>query len=259
MTTNKFLLVGMLGLGLMTTPIAWADGPGRGRGNGPAPERGIGPPDRGDEVEPGPPVARPEPPGHSVTPPGLGGNQPPGHGGPNPGRGHGVPRGRTAVCGSEGPALIGPEGQAGASHVAHVEFSAPEDSDSESWARMTYFWVGSSFGYLVNAHQLEPGSEWTLIARATDDSALCLGEATANPGGELHLAASLDLESHLPEDLDPFAEPAEGEALPGASLELVPGDAVDCGAGSVSTEADNVLTSDHDIRFVDVDEVVCPE
>jgi hypothetical protein len=225
-------------------PSPGEPGPGnRGGGNG-GPPPGIVPPDRG-----GPPP----------TPPGLGGNPPPGHGGPIPGRGApGVPRGQNRLCGADGPVAIGPLGQAGASHVAHVSFSPPEDSDSESWARMMYFWIGSSFAYVANAHDLEPESEWTLVARAADESAICLGEATANPGGELHLADSIELDSHLPEDLDPFEPTPEGEDPAGTTLELVPTDAVDCEAGTVSGEADGILTSDHDIRFVDVDEVTCP-
>ena len=259
MKKNPYLLLGLVGLGLATAPLAWADPPGRGRGGEPDPE-GSGP-GLGNSGGSGvvPPGHGGTPPGQSVTPPGRGGNPPPGHGGPNPGQGSaGVSRGQTRVCGADGPTSVGPEGQAGASHVAHVEFSPPEDSDSESWARMTYFWIGSSFDYVLNAHQLEAGSEWTLIARAADDSAICVGDGTVNPGGELHIAETLELDSHLPDDLDPFEPTPEGETPAGTTLELVPSDTVDCEAGSTSTEADSVLTSEHDIRFVDVDEVVCP-
>ena len=253
MKKHTYLWLGLVASGLAFAPLASADGPGRGRGNEPAPER-PGPPGPGNGRGPETP-----PPGHGVTPPGRNDNPPPGHGGPNPGRGHaGVSRGQTRVCGAEGPTAVGPEGQAGASHVAHVQFLPPEDSDSESWARLTYFWIGTSFDYVLNAHQLEAGSEWTLVARAADDSAICLGEGTANPGGELHLAETLELDSHLPEDLDPFEPTPEGETPDGTTLELVPSDGVDCEAGSTSSESDDVLTSEYDVRFLDVDEVVCP-
>lgn len=123
---------------------------------------------------------------------------------------------------------------------------------------MTYFWIGTSFDYVLNAHQLEANSEWTLLARAADDSAICLGDGSANPGGELHLAASIDLESHLPDGLDPFAPTAVGADPVGATLELVPSDSVDCEAGTTTADADTVLTSETDVRFVDVEEVTCP-
>lgn len=238
---------------------AWADGPGRGRGQEPPertqPGRGNAPTDPGN-----PSPGRPDtPPGSGVTPPGLGGNPPPGHGGPNPGLGNGsVLRGNTRVCGADAAPVIGPEGRAGASHVAHVEFSPADDDASLSWARMMYFWIGTSFDYVLNAHRLEPSSRWTLVARATDDSAICLGTAAANPGGELHLAATLDFDSHLPEDLDPFEPTPEGEAPEGATLELLPADGVDCTSGASGAEADSALVSDHAVRFVDVDEIVCP-
>ena len=243
-----------LGLGLVALPVL-AD-PGRGRGHEPDPVEQPGPGNGGNNGN-----GNGNNPGHGGTPPGLGGNPPPGHGGPNPGRGHaGVSRGNTRICGAEGPTAVGPLGQAGASHVGHVNFAAPEDSDSTSWARMMYFWIGDSFDFVLNAHQLEAGSEWTLIARAADDSAICLGDGTANPGGQLHLADSIELESNLPEDLDPFEATPEGEDPEGATLELVPSDAVDCEAGTVTlAEDDEALTSEEDIRFVDVDEVECPE
>jgi hypothetical protein len=232
------------------------------------PGNGNGPPDRSnpDRTRPGNGNGnggdRGGPP---ATPPGLGGNPPPGHGGPNPGNGNGhgnghgeVSRGNTRVCGDDA-AVVGPLGQAGNSQVAHVTFSAPEDSESDAWARMMYFWIGTTFDFVLNAHQVEPGSEWTLVARAEDGSAICLADGTANPGGELHLRDSIELDSHLPDGLDPFEATPEGEDPSGATLELVPSDDTDCDAGTVADDAGDVLTSDNDIRFVDVDEVTCPE
>lgn len=252
-----------LALGLALSAPVFA-GPGNGNGNGP-PDRGD--PDRerpgngnGNGGDRGGPPA---------TPPGRGDDPPPGHGGPNPGNGGGngggngnghgaVSRGNTRVCGDDA-AVVGPLGQAGNSHVAHVTFSPAEDSESASWARMMYFWIGTSFDFVLNAHQVEPGSEWALVARAEDGSAICLAEGTANPGGELHLRDSLELDSHLPDGLDPFEPTPEGEDPAGAALALVPADSADCEAGTVAEDAADVLFSDNDIRFVDVDEVSCPE
>ncbi len=123
---------------------------------------------------------------------------------------------------------------------------------------MTYFWIGSSFDFVLNAHRLEAGSEWTLLARAADASAICLASGTANPGGELHLAATQELDSHLPDDLDPFAPTPVGEEPAGASLELVPSSTVDCATGTTTAEEGAALISEQDIRFVDVEEVTCP-
>jgi hypothetical protein len=257
MTRTTLAALGSLALGIaLALPAAATPGRGNGNGNDPdEPGRRNGPP-----VQTTPPGRAPD-----FTPPGLGGNPPPGHGGPNPGQGNGngnrVPRGQARICGADGAVAVGPLGQAGASHVAHVNFEVAEESDSEAWARMMYFWIGTTFDYVLNAHGLEPGSEWTLVARAADDSAICLGDGTVNPGGQLHLRDSLELESHLPDDLDPFEATPEGEDPAGTALELVPSDGVDCDAGTTTEEEpdEDALSSEHDIRFVDVDEVTCPE
>ena len=257
MVRKSMVALGSLALGIALALPAAATPP-EGRGN------------RGGGNEPTDPGARPPvtAPGRApdFTPPGLGGNQPPGHGGPNPGNGdsnrggrNDVPRGAARICGADGETAVGPLGQAGGSHVAHVNFEVGEDSDSEAWARMMYFWIGSSFDFVLNAHGLEPGSEWTLVARAADDSGICLADGTVNPGGQLHIADSLELDSHLPDDLDPFEPTPEGEDPAGTALELVPTDDIDCDAGTGDTEDEDALGSEHDIRFVDVDEVTCPE
>jgi hypothetical protein len=258
MVRKPLVALGTLALALaLALPAAATPPEGRGGNRG----GGNDPDDPGN----GPPVTAP---GRSpdFTPPGLGGNPPPGHGGPNPGNpggngngGRDVPRGAARICGAEGETAVGPLGQAGASHVAHVNFEVGEDSESDAWARMMYFWIGSSFDFVFNAHGLEPGSEWTLVARASDESGICLAHGTVNPGGQLHIADSLELESHLPEDLDPFEPTAEGEDPVGTALQLVPTADIDCDAGTGETEDEDALSSEHDIRFVDVDEVTCPE
>jgi hypothetical protein len=259
MIRKPLVALGTLALGIALALPAAADPP-PGRGN------------RGGGNEPATPVTQPPhvPPGRApdFTPPGLGGNQPPGHGGPNPGNGgnnggngngNEVPRGAARICGQDGETAVGPLGQAGASHVAHVNFEVGEDSDSDAWARMMYFWVGSSFDFVLNAHGLEPGSEWTLVARAADDSGICIADGTVNPGGQLHIADSIELDSHLPDDLDPFEPTPEGEDPAGTGMQLMPTADMDCDAGTGETEDEDALASEHDIRFVDVDEVTCPE
>jgi hypothetical protein len=260
MRRNIVLTIGSLALGIaLALPAAATPGRGNGNGGGNGPERDPDEPGRN-----GPPISAPGQ-APDFTPPGLGGNPPPGHGGPNPGNGNGgeargnkVPRGQARIC-EDGAVAVGPLGQSGASHVAHVNFEVAEDSDSTSWARMMYFWIGSTFDFVLNAHDLEAGSEWTLVARAADDSAICLADGTVNPGGQLHLRDSIELDSHLPDDLDPFEATPEGEDPVGAALELVPSDDVDCDTGAAETDDEDALASEHDIRFVDVEEVTCPE
>lgn len=274
MVRKPIVALGTLALALaLALPAAATPPEGRGNGNRGGGNDPTGPGNRPPATTPGRPP--------DFTPPGLGGNPPPGHGGPNPatpaghgnpnpgnpggngnGNGNGgrhVPRGAARICGTEGEIAVGPLGQAGASHVAHVNFEAGEDSQSDAWARMMYFWIGSSLDFVFNAHGLEPGSEWTLVARASDESGICLADGTVNPGGQLHIADSLELESHLPEDLDPFEPTAEGEDPAGTTLQLVPTADIDCDAGTGETEDEDALSSEHDIRFVDVDEVTCPE
>src|SRR5688500_5607214 len=166
------------------------------------------------------------------------------------------------VCGDD--EIEGPDGQAGASHVAHVNFAPVEGADeSDSWARMMYFWIGSEFSFVLNAHDVEPGSSWTLVAAIEGEDgaleAVCLGDATANPGGQLHINANFDPESNLPPSFDPFAEDTDETDDAGeVTLSLVPSDAVDCETGALSDDlGDTVLESEEGIRFVDTDELEC--
>ena len=189
----------------------------------------------------------------------------------HPGRGIGrarLHRGNAArACGEDG-VIEGPDGQSGASHVAHVNFApvATEggESDDGPWARMMYFWIGSEFSFVLNAHDVEPGSAWTLVAQIEGEDgaieAVCLGDGTANPGGQLHVHATFDPESNLPPSFDPFAEDSDdSDDADEVTLSLVPSDAVDCETGALSDDlGDVVLESEDGIRFVDTDELVCP-
>lgn len=258
LTRTSVLLAGALGLALASLPTMATPGGGAPRDR-PTPDGSNG--NRGGDRNT-PPGQGTTPPGRGTppSPPGLGGNPPPGHGGPSPGRGAPtVPRGDEGVCGTDGPTAIGPSGQAGGSHVAHVAFESGDADADAAWARMMYFWIGSSFDFVVNAHGLASASAWTLVAHGADGSAICLAEGVANAGGQLHLAESLELDSNLPEDLDPFAPTPGGEAPVGATLELIASASVDCDAGSLAQDATGSLRSEHPLRFVDVEELTCPE
>ena len=160
----------------------------------------------------------------------------------------------------DGLDLQGPEGQSGASHVAHTDFGMidPETGEpvaSSSSARMMYFWYGSTFDFVLNAHQLPAGGEWTLTYQPEplpSTGVVCLGNATVNGGGQLHLAGSVELDSNLPPDLDPTADPATQP--PDALLALVLSEDVDCEGGTMTNfESDLYLWTKARVRFIDTD------
>jgi len=151
--------------------------------------------------------------------------------------------------------LQGPQGQSGASHVAHTDFvkldAAGNVVASDSSARMMYDWYASTFDYVLNGHQLTAGSQWTLTYQPGGTGmVICLGGGTVNGGGELHLANSIDLKSNLPPNLDPTADPSTQP--PDALLALVPTADVDCTAGAMKTaEPDKYLWSQPRVRYID--------
>jgi len=161
---------------------------------------------------------------------------------------------------SGGIDLQGPDGQSGASHVAHTNFGMMDVTTgdavpSNESATMMYLWYGSTFDYVLNAHQLPAGSEWTLTYQPEplpSSGVMCLGNATVNGGGQLHLANSLELNSNLPTTLDPTADASTQP--PDALLALVPSADVDCTGGTMTNFEPNVyLWSNPRVRFVDTD------
>jgi len=160
----------------------------------------------------------------------------------------------------DGLDLQGPEGQSGASHVAHTDFGMIDPATgasvpSASSATMMYFWYGSTFDFVLNAHQVPAGSQWTLTYQPEplpSSGVVCLGNATANGGGPLHLAGSVELDSNLPPDLDPTADPSTqpDDAL----LALVLSDDVDCAGGTMTNfEAGMYLWTKERVRYIDTD------
>jgi len=200
---------------------------------------------------------------------GHGNGPPPSHGGgdgnTNPGGSNSggtkvkAPAG-TCTDESAGVDLQGPDGQSGSSHVAHTDFGLMDVTTgnsvpSDESARMMYFWYGSTFDYVLNAHQLPAGTEWTLTYQPEplpSSGVMCLGTATVNGGGQLHLANSLELDSNLPTALDPTADPSTQPA--DALLALVPSADVDCSGGTMTNFEPNVyLWSAPRVRYIDTD------
>ena len=155
--------------------------------------------------------------------------------------------------------LTGPDGQSGKSHVAHTQFTLTDENGaplgSGPTATMMYFWYGSTFDFVLNAHGLTAGGQWTLTYQPEplpSTGAICIGHATVNGGGQLHLAGSVELNSNLPPALDPTADPSTQP--PDALLALVPSADIDCTAGANTTFEPNVsLWSNPRVRFVDTD------
>ncbi len=161
---------------------------------------------------------------------------------------------------TDGLDLQGPDGQSGASHVAHTDFGMidPATGDavpSASSATMMYFWYGSTFDFVLNAHQLPAGSEWTLTYQPEplpSSGVICLGNATVNGGSQLHLAGSVELDSNLPPALDPTADPSTQP--PDALLALVLSADVDCTGGTMTNfEPAMYLWTNPRVRYIDTD------
>jgi hypothetical protein len=217
------------------SPLAFAKhdgGDGPGDGNGPPPWAGNG----GDH---GPPATNPGSSHHDVT--------------AHPPQG-------SCTDDSTGVDLQGPDGQSGASHVAHTDFGLMDITTgasvpSNESATMMYFWFGSTFDYVLNAHQLPVGSQWTLTYQPEplpSSGVICLGNSTVNGGGQLHLANSLELNSNLPPSLDPTADPSTQP--PDALLALVLSADVDCSGGTMTNFEPNVyLWSNPRVRYIDTD------
>ncbi len=194
-------------------------------------------------------------------------NMPPDSGGPGNAAnapGHGVklqPPATSATCSADDSSLTGPDGQAGSSHVAHTNFGPLDATTGEPVAspdlgRMMYFWIGSTFDFVLNAHGLPAVQDWTLTYQPEplpSPGVICLAHGIVNAGGQLHLAGSVELNSNLPPALDPFAtDPAT--AAPDALLALVPSTDVDCMAGTMTAfHPEDYRFSSPRVRFVDSD------
>ena len=195
------------------------------------------------------PPAHPEHPTHPTTP---------GHG-----NAHRLNPNNLSLCDDPTLTLVGPEGESGKSQVAHTNFlpavqstGEPAAEGTDDWARMMYFWVGSTFDFVFNAHQLDPATQWTLVAIAGDGTGICLGNGTVNGGGELHILGSVDPQANFPTNLDPFA--ARTDTTEDATVQLIPTATVDCTTGAITPGTGNMLVSELGVRFVDVDVLTCP-
>lgn len=155
---------------------------------------------------------------------------------------------------SGGPQPGGPDGQAGMSSIAHLDFVQEDPDTGEpvedgSDGRIMYRWTAPLFDYVFNGHGLEAGSEHTLTYQpqpVPSSGVICLGTGTVNDEGDLHLQNAFELDTDLPADYD--ANPDE------AILALVETADVDCDAGEMTDWLpENYLFGVEGMYYVDSD------
>jgi len=120
----------------------------------------------------------------------------------------------------------GKSGPAGKSNIGHLYLYEKDPGSWEivedgAWGKMKYNLSGESFDFVFNGHELEPGTDYTLIYYPDPwpgAGLICLGSGTVCDEGDVHIKGSVDIEK-LPIDDD------ENE---GAKIWLVLSDDVDC-------------------------------
>jgi len=121
----------------------------------------------------------------------------------------------------------GPTGPAGKSNKAHLYLYEKDPTSWEivsdgAWGKMTYDQSGELFSYVFNGHHLNPNEDYTLIYYPDPwpgTGLICLGEGTANDGGNIHLMGSENT-GVLPAEYDANKD--------GAKIWLVKSTDVDC-------------------------------
>lgn len=217
-------------------PPAHAGGPGE-RGGPPFGDEfspGGGPPDFANNGNGGEEEENEEESGNGHPGRGPDGNGPPGQ------------------CRTDGE---GPDGQAGRSHVAHLNFSQrdPETGDpvdDGAWGRMMYFWQGPTFDFVFNGHELPAGVEYELTYQPESEggtsSAVCLGGGIVNEDGDLHIAESVELDGDLPVPEDASEE--------GAMLAVVLSEDVDCESEEMlAFMPEDYLFGNSLVKYIDTD------
>ena len=150
------------------------------------------------------------------------------------------------------PALAkGPNGPAGKSNIAHLYLYEKDPGDwniveDGAWGKMKYNLSGPTFDFVFNGHELEAGSDYTLIYYPDPwpgTGLICLGFGTANGGGNVHIAASVDTG-----DL-----PIADEENDGVKIWLVLSSDVDCAASMTGWNPTEYLFEEALITFDDTD------
>ncbi len=168
----------------------------------------------------------------------------------------------------------GPSGPAGKSKVGHlylyekIEPPQPYPPDTPwaivedgAWGKMKYQLAGPLFQYVFNGHKLEPGDVYTLIYYPDPwpgTNLICLGSGIADEYGNVHIKASVDIDTDLPipADLNNPENPGHencvlnSTCIEGAKIWLVLSSDVDCsGRSMIGWNAADYLFEDVGIFF----------
>jgi len=126
------------------------------------------------------------------------------------------------VCVMATAVFAGKDGPKGKSNVAHLYlYEKNPNTKGEivkhgAWGKMMYKLSESTFDYVFNGHGLDAGESYTLVhspGSLLEVSLICLGSATADEEGNVHIKESVDIG---PDGFD------------GGTIDLLPSDDVDC-------------------------------
>ena len=123
----------------------------------------------------------------------------------------------------------GQHGRAGRSFIGHLYLfeKNPETweiIENGSWGKMRYVVIGPTFNFVFNGHNLVPNRNYTLIYYPDPwpgRNLTCLGNASANEGGNIHIKGSV-LTGDLPNETFDLNYPD------GSKIWLVLTEDVDC-------------------------------
>jgi len=245
-TFHPFRLMAMLiaiAFCLLSTAALAQPGPGD---PGDGPPWGDGPPPWADGSGPPPWAGEPGPPPHA------GGDDDPDESDEDEGA-----EDEDAVpdfC-TGGPQPGGPDGQAGMSSIAHLDFSQQDPDTGEpiedgAFGRIMYRWMAPLFDFVFNAHQLPPEADYTLTYQpqplGETTGVICLATGTVNEEGDLHLEDAFEIDTDLPAEYDANQD----EAV----LALVVTADVNCEDGTMTNWAPaDYLFGDEGMFYVDSD------
>ena len=117
----------------------------------------------------------------------------------------------------KGPFGRGHNGPAGKSHIGHLYLVEKNPDTWEvvkngSWGKMKYILKGPEFSFVFNGHKLEANQSYTLIYYPDPwpgNNLICLGNASTNGNGSVHIKNSVNTSSLPKEDDENFPDGAK--------------------------------------------------
>jgi len=109
-----------------------------------------------------------------------------------------------------GTAFAGPSAPAGKSNTGQLYLFEKDPATwgviaDGAWGKMQYQQSGSAFDAVFNGHELMADTDYTLIYYPDPwpgNGLICLGDDTANKGGNVHISATVDPGTNLPAAYD---------------------------------------------------------